>query len=311
MKLKNRDFILYGAALLSAILAVAIVYGYVQNRIAEAEQKAKAQVKVKTITVVEKPKMRSVVVAAHDIFRGERIGVDDVKVLAVPTEGVIAKGVVVNPQDVVGRVANQNIYAGEWIIDRKIGGYETEKKSIEAILAPGQRAIRIPVSAETGLLGILNPNDRVDVVSVFPGGGKTVSRTIMQNIEVLSVGQYNRMGILSFSKDQTQASAQNKTAHNKNSKSPKSSEDEAFIKSSMVALNVNTKQAEMLALAMNIGAIHLVLRNPADVKIVKTTGVNAKILSKGGDAIKYRIKKRKREVIELMQGNKVQEVRIR
>jgi pilus assembly protein CpaB len=294
MKLKTSDFILYGAALLSAILAVALVYGYVQSRVAEAEQKAK--VEVKTVTVVEKPELRSVVVAAHDIFRGEQIGVDDVKVLNVPTEGVLAKGVITNPQDVVGRVANQNIYAGEWLIDKKIGIHDDKKVSIEAILTPGQRAMRMPVSAETGLLGILNPNDRVDVVSVFPEGSRTVSRTIMQNIEVLSIGQYNRMGASQLSDEQKKEPA------------PNSAEGEAFVKSSMVTLNVNTKQAEMLALAMNVGAVHLVLRNPSDVKIVKTTGVNVKTLNRADSNIKYKAKKRKREVIQIMQGGKVQEV---
>lgn len=292
MKLKSSDFILYGSAFLAAVLSVALVYGYVQSRVAEAEKHAKTE--IKTVTVVKKPELRSVVVAARDIFRGEKIDVEDIKVLSVPTEGVVAKGVMTNPQSVVGRVAKQNIYAGEWLMNQKIGMKGKEEKSIEAILSAGQRAMRIPVSAETGLLGILNPNDRVDVVSVFDEGNKTVSRTILQNIEVLSIGQYNRMG-----KETSQKKAQQK---------PTPEENEAFVKSSMVTLNVNTKQAEMLALAMNVGAVHLLLRNPADVKIVPTKGVNVKILNHGVNRIKYKVKKRKREVIEIMQGDQVQRV---
>lgn len=292
MKRKSSDFILYGSAFLAAVLSVALVYGYVQSRVAEAEKHAKTE--VKTVTVVKKPELRSVVVAAHDIFRGEKIDVEDIKVLSVPTEGVVAKGVITNPQEVVGRVAKQNIYAGEWLMNQKVGMQGKEEKSIEAILAPGQRAMRIPVSAETGLLGILNPNDRVDVVSVFDEGNKTVSRAILQNIEVLSIGQYNRMG-----RNDTQAKPQSQ---------PTPEENEAFVKSSMVTLNVDTKQAEMLALAMNVGAVHLLLRNPADVKIVPTKGVNVKILNRGFSKIKYKVKKRKREVIEIMQGGQVQRV---
>ncbi|MDG6779047.1 Flp pilus assembly protein CpaB [Thiomicrorhabdus sp. zzn3] len=291
MKIQRSDLVLYGVAFLAAILAVGMVYGYVENRVAEAESRTE----IKTVTVVEKPELRSVVVANREIYRGEPIEVDDIKVLMVPTEGVIANGVITQPDAVVGHVAKQHIFAGEWLIDQKVGLQEETENGVEAFLEKGMRAIRIPVSAESGLLGMLNPSDHVDVISVFESadGKRMISRTILQNIEVLSIGQTNRMG--KMKKEQEQESAKNK-------------QGEAFVKASMVALNVNTRQAEQLALAMNVGAIHLALRGPADVALVETDGVNVKVIERSKQRPPKYKPKQNREVIQIMQGDKVQEV---
>lgn len=295
MKLQRSDYVLYGAALLSAIFAVSLVYGYVENRVAEAESKAE----VKTITVVEKPELRAVVVANRDIYRGEKLEVEDVKVLMVPTEGLIATGVVTDPNAVVGHIAKQPIYAGEWLIEQKFGVQEIEEQSIEALLEKGMRALRIPVSAESGLLGILNPNDHVDVISVFQSadGKRMISRTILQNIEVLSIGQANRMSPVEVAKSNDEEVA-----------APDLKQNEAFVKASMVTLNVNTKQAEQLVLAMNIGAIHLALRAPTDVELVDTNGVNVRTIEQEKQQAPKYAPKQTREVIQIMQGDKVQEV---
>lgn len=290
MKLKTSDWVVYGIAALSAVLAVVLVYGYVQNRVSEAE----ANAKVKTVTVVEKPELRSVVVAARDLYRGENIEVEDVKVLKVPTDGVVVEGVVTNPQAVVGHIAHQNLFAGEWILTKKIGKQPlNQRQSVAAILEPSRRAMRLPVEAATGLLGILEPGDHVDVLSVFESADdkRMVSRTILQNIAVLSVGQDNRM-------KQRTATDEGETAL-----SP-----EAALAKSMVALDVDTEQAEKLALAMNVGAVHLLLRNQADTELVETKGVNLKVMEKGKRRPPKYIPKKKREVIELMQGDDVQKV---
>lgn len=298
MKLQRSDYVLYGAAFLSAIFAVSLVYGYVENRVAEAENKAE----VKTVTVIEKPEMRAVVVASRDIYRGEKLEVDDVKVLMVPTEGLVVTGVVTDPNAVVGHIAKQPIYVGEWLIEQKFGVQEIEEQSVEALLEKGMRALRIPVSAESGLLGILNPNDHVDVISVFQSadGKRMISRTILQNIEVLSIGQANRMSPVD--------AAPNEDDDEQESVKPTMKQNEAFVKASMVTMNVNTKQAEQLALAMNIGAIHLALRAPTDVDLVDTDGVNVRTIEKEKQQAPKYAPKKTREVIQIMQGDKVQEV---
>lgn len=291
MKIQRSDLVLYAVASLFAILAVGLVYSYVENRVAEVESKTE----VKTVTVIEKPELRSIVVASRDLYRGEVIEISDMKVLMVPTEGVVAEGVVVDPNAVIGHITKQPIYAGEWLIDKKFGLQGEKQGRIESLLEPGMRAMRIPVSAESGLLGMLNPSDHVDVISVFESadGKRMISRTILQNIEVLSIGQVNRMGALT--------EKQNEQANDRK-------HGEAFVKASMVALNVNTFEAEQLALAINVGAIHLALRAPEDVDVVKTDGVNVQVIERSKQRPPKYKPKQERDVIQIMQGDNVQEV---
>ncbi|WP_127471207.1 Flp pilus assembly protein CpaB [Thiomicrorhabdus aquaedulcis] len=296
MKFQRSDVVLYGVALLSAVLAMGLVYGYVESRVASAEAKVKTE--IKTITVVEKPELKGIVVANRDVYRGEKIEADDIKLLMVPTEGVVTTGVLTDVTTVVGHVAKQDIFAGEWLLEQKLGMQEETQSNVLALLEKGMRAIRIPVSAESGLLGMLNPSDHVDVISVFesPDGKRMISRTILQNIEVLSIGQVDRMG---------------KQTVEVQKESQQNQQGEAFVKASMVALNVNVEQAEKLALAMNIGAFHLVLRGAADVDLVETNGVS--VQSMAGEQQRPPIYKAKqdRDVIQIMQGGQVEEVRTR
>ena len=288
MKAKKSDLVLYGVAFISAMLAILLVYGYVQSRVDQASQ----QVAVKTVTVVEKPELRSVVVASRDLYRGERIEVDDITVLNVPTEGVVLKGVIVDPQAVVGHVLNQTVYAGEWIIDRKIGADETKSHTgMGGLLDEGRRAVRIPVSPESGLIGLLRPSNHVDVIGVFESadGSRMISRTVLENIEVLMVGDQ-----ASFSRPATNKDADNKAS---------SSSGRA-----MVTLNVDTNQAEQLVLAVNVGTVHLALRNATDVALVNSNGVNVKVMESSPQHRPVYRPKPKREVIEIMQGGQVQEV---
>lgn len=287
MKAKKSDLVLYGVAFISAMLAILLVYGYVQSRVDQASQ----QVAVKTVTVVEKPELRSVVIASRDLYRGERIEVDDITVLNVPTEGVVLKGVIVDPQAVVGHILNQTVYAGEWIIDRKIGSDESQSNTgMGGLLDEGRRAVRIPVSPESGLMGLLRPSDHVDVIGVFESadGSRMISRTVLENIEVLMVGDQ-----ASFSRPTT----------NKDEDKTSSSSGRA-----MVTLNVDTNQAEQLALAVNIGTVHLALRNATDVALVNSNGVNVKVIESSPQHRPVYTPKPKREVIEIMQGGQVQEV---
>lgn len=287
MKAKKSDLVLYGVAFISAMLAILLVYGYVQSRVDQASQ----QVAVKTVTVVEKPELRSVVVASRDLYRGESIEVEDITVLNVPTEGVVLKGVIVDPQAVVGHVLNQTVYAGEWIIDRKIGSDESQSNTgMGSLLDEGRRAVRIPVSPESGLIGLLRPSDHVDVIGVFESadGSRMISRTVLENIEVLTVG------------DQTSYSRpENKKSDEKSAPSQGRS---------MVTLNVDTNQAEQLALAVNVGTVHLALRNATDVALVNSNGVNVKVMESSPQHRPVYTPKPKREVIEIMQGGQVQEV---
>jgi pilus assembly protein CpaB len=105
----------------------------------------------------------------------------------------------------------------------------------------------VRVNEVVGVAGFAVPGMRVDVlVSGTPpnnGNQGSITRTILQNIEVLSAGQ-------NYQKD---------------------TEGKPVIVQ-VVNLLVNPEQAETLSLAGNNASIQLVLRNPLDTTMAKTSG---------------------------------------
>jgi pilus assembly protein CpaB len=113
------------------------------------------------------------------------------------------------------------------------------------------RASSVDVNEVSGVSGFVLPGDRVDVLCTIdnaPGQGQNVAvtKTIIQNVEVLAAGV--------------------KTKTNKNDP----------IKVQSVTLLVDPNQAEDLALGMHEGRIHLVLRNPVDHEIVEVKPTNTR-----------------------------------
>lgn len=244
---KNRQkLLLLLVTSLSALLAVALVYFYVESRIgAERARLSAGQV------AADHPAMREVVVATRPIPPGQTIGPEDVRVARV-NQDAIEPSVDLPPLDrIVGQVANQAIHPGEWLLAAKLGGSANELNPLAVVLEPGQRAIRVKVDADTGLLGLIAPTDRVDVVSVFPAGqsGEVASRILLQNVPILAVGNHCRP-------------AQQGSAAKEETAAPKNTREEQ--KESSVTLAVSSQEAGMLALAINSGKIHLLLRNRAD-----------------------------------------------
>jgi len=128
-----------------------------------------------------------------------------------------------------------------------------------ATIPPGMRAFAVHVNEVVGVSGFAIAGMRVDLlVSGNPPGAAEgqnvgmITRTLLQNIEVLSAGQ-------NYQKD-----AEGKP-----------------VLVQVVNLLVNPEQAEILNLATQ-QAIQLVLRNPSDHDIVKTPGASTLNLFEGG-----------------------------
>jgi pilus assembly protein CpaB len=277
-KSERNALLLAALALLSGIAAAMLGYAYIEKRVAEKSE----ALAVDRVRIVEAPELLSVVVVQRDLFRGERLEAADLTVLRVPTEGVSASGVLSSPEQAVGRVALQNLYAGEWLIDRKIGDSAQGGDRWNQLLGPGMRAIRVPVDQVTGLLGLLQPDDRVDLIAVFPAsdGKSVVSRALEQNVAVLAVGQRR-----------LPQEDENKKV------------DEAGEKSSSVTLEVTQEQAERIALALELGKVRLVLRNRADTQLIGSNGTRLSELTRSAAA--PTAKPRPRHTVQLITGGKI------
>ena len=122
------------------------------------------------------------------------------------------------------------------------------------MIPPGMRAVAIRVNEVVGVAGFVVPGMRVDVLisGNRPGADTslgTVTRTLLQNLEVMSAGQ-------DYKKD-----AEGKP-----------------VLVQVVNLLVTPEQAEQLSLASSNTQLQLVLRNPLDHEVAKTPGTAMSLL---------------------------------
>jgi pilus assembly protein CpaB len=185
-----------------------------------------------------------VVAAAADIKLGSIIRDNDVTTIEIA--GTLPQGVILNPKDAIGRGVLSDIYAGEPILNSRLAA-PGSGGGLAATIPEGFRAAAIKVDQVVGVAGFVIPGMRVDVlISGIPPGATnnsnegTVTKTLLQNIEVLSAGT------------DIQRDAEGKPQQVQ-----------------VVNLLVNPEQAELLSLAGNEAKIQLVLRNPLDTDIAK------------------------------------------
>jgi pilus assembly protein CpaB len=200
----------------------------------------------------------TLVVAAHDLQVGALIHDSDVK--RVSWHGSIPTQAIQKTQDVIGRGVIATIYDNEPIVNSRLA-VKGAGAGLAATIPMGKRAVALRVDEVVGLAGFVLPGMRVDVLVAGnpPGGDQnrlgTLSRTVLQNIEVLSAGQ----------KIEKTTDGKPETAQ-------------------VVNLLVTPDQAETLNLASIETKVQLVLRNPLDTKEEVTPGTSiARLFGYAGD----------------------------
>lgn len=196
-----------------------------------------------------------IVLATRDIEVGTVLKEEDVKLAEWP--GAVPTGASAKTQDVVGRGVTTPIFAKEPVIESRLAP-KGAGGGLAAMIPPGMRAVAIRVNEVVGVAGFVTPGMRVDVLisGQKPGGDGslgTVTKTLLQNLEVLSAGT-------DFKKD-----AEGKP-----------------VQVQVVNMLVTPEQAEQLSLANSQTQIQLVLRNPLDHDVAKTTGTALGLLFGGG-----------------------------
>jgi pilus assembly protein CpaB len=210
--------------------------------------------KVKVGAASSKPATVKVLVASRDLTLGALIQEKDVTTidyLALPA-GAIAK-----KEDVVGRGVTVPIHQESPFYDIALAP-KGAGAGFAATIPQGMRAFAVHVNEVVGVAGFAVAGMRVDVlVTGTPTAGAdtgigSITRTLLQNIQVLSAGQ-------NYQKD-----AEGKP-----------------VLVQVVNLLVTPEQAEILNLATQ-QTIQLVLRNPSDTQIVSTPGASTLNLFAGG-----------------------------
>jgi pilus assembly protein CpaB len=197
-------------------------------------------------------------VAARNLEVGVVLKEDDIKM--AEWTGSAPEGAFIRPQDLIGRGVTTRMVSREPVLESRLAG-KGAGGGLASMIPEGMRAVAIRVNDVAGVAGFVTPGMRVDVlISGAPGASNAnaalgvQSKTMLQNVEVLSAGQ-------DFKKD---------------------AEGKPVIVQ-VVNLLVTPEQAEMLSLASTQTTIQLVLRNPLDRMVAKTSGTAVALLFKGGN----------------------------
>ncbi|TVR78778.1 MAG: Flp pilus assembly protein CpaB [Rhodospirillales bacterium] len=234
-----RTAILLLLALGAAGLTAVAVRGWLADQHAAAPPAAIEQPAQPAIAMTE------VLVAAEDIATGSFIRDDHLTWQRWPEEAVAAAFVVRDPAviaDFEGAVARARITRGEPITAARLV-QPGDRGFLAAVLEPGLRAVAVPVDATSGIAGFVFPGDVVDVLLTFRHAvnesetsraqTRHFSETLLQAVRVLAIDQ--------------------RVDH----------EDGAARVAKTATLEVTPKQAEKVALAMNLGSLSLSLRSLA------------------------------------------------
>lgn len=160
----------------AALFAMLLIYSYSQEKKAEYDKKFGAA--------------KRVLVAAKDILEMETVNDTMLQIEERPTE-YIQPGSIENPEDAVGLVAAAPIKKGEQVLVTKLlsPGPNT---GLSLQVAPGKRAITLPVDDVRGVSKLIRPGDRVDLLTAIDAGSgvnkKTEVKTLMQDITILATG---------------------------------------------------------------------------------------------------------------------------
>ena len=184
-----------------------------------------------------------VLVAAKDLPTGSFIRVEDLRWQIWPDDQLSDTYLTKekdSPQSLAGAVVRLRIGAGEPVTP---GRYikPGDRGFLAAVLQPGMRAISVPVTATSGVAGLVFPGDRVDLIlshAIKESLNETVppvnaSETVLIDLRVLAV-------------DQTTNDQDNKPVLGKT-----------------VTFEVTPKQVEVIEVAAELGKLSLSLRSLA------------------------------------------------
>jgi pilus assembly protein CpaB len=175
----------------------------------------------------------NVVVTATDLTYGVKLDRAMLRTVRYPKESLPA-GAFSSVDSVVGQTTKVFMGAREPVTAIKLS---SRGGGLSMLVRPSMRAASLEVNSVSGVSGFVLPGDRVDVLCTLDprhSMDDAVTRTVLQNVEVLAAGQKTEQ------------------------------QDNKPITVQAVTLLVNPQGAETLALSLHEGKIHLVLRNPED-----------------------------------------------
>jgi Flp pilus assembly protein CpaB len=170
----------------------------------------------------------AIVVAARDLDRGTVIQRSDLRVSEV--QGVLG-GSFSKPEQAAGATLLTSMKANEPLLEDRVSQPVSQGGAGGGVVPSGMRAVTMHIFESESLLNLLRPGSRVDLQAVSEKNGTAELRTVLENVEVLSV-----------------------VAPDPNGNRPAGS----------VTVLLRSEDSDMVALADAGSRIRLALRNPLD-----------------------------------------------
>ncbi len=143
---------------------------------------------------------------------------------------------------IVGTRVTAGLQAGEALLRTDLARYAADLRVLSALVPRGMRAIAIRTE-RGGFDGLLRPGDRIDLLySDEAHEGRDVTRTLLQNLMVLAVGQH-----LGGDSDEARFPS--------------------TIRGGGVTVSATIEQAQLITEALRHGRITVALRNSDDIAI--------------------------------------------
>lgn len=197
---------------------------------------------VQAETAPQAPKGKRVLVAASDLPAGTLVQPTHLRWRAWPADDGLEKTYVVEgdrgAEEFAGAVVRQGLRAGEPVTAGRLVK-PGDRGFLAAVLNPGMRAVSVAINGVTGIGGLVFPGDRVDLILTQrvknPDGGdgpdRRASETVLSDVRVLAMDQ-------------------------------RTNDQKGEAKVAQIAtLEVSTRQAEAVTLAVEIGHLSLSLRS--------------------------------------------------
>ncbi len=215
-----------------------------------------------------------VIVANADLRSGTALSGQTVAIREVPRTFLHADAVLAESwSSFTGRVLAHGVRSGEPILSAHLAS--EAGAGFSAQLAPGMRALTLPVDAEASISGMLAPGDRIDILFTTSLGNESTTVPLLFNVPILATGIRTATNA-AWLGDQRQPYAPG-------------------VQFNTVTIAVSPEDAAKLTLAQQVGRITITLRQSADqrplqlARITKDSLLNGPRLAKAAPRARVEI----------------------
>ncbi len=227
------------------LLAFLMTQSYLSKRISDLEKERDQ--------LISSEKRVEVLAAGRDLPAGTVLVKKDLLSKSIPGRSLTKDTILVTDLNrFLGKKLKQPLDKEETLMWSYVDVPFRPGSGLAPVITAGRRAVSISISGAAGVSGLVQPNDRVDVIGSFtfpsrkdPEKTEWVTLTILQDVSVLATGQTLGKSELG---DRSRLSAGYST----------------------ITVEVTPREAELLVFVENMrGHLTLSLRNPEDVSFEK------------------------------------------